>query len=74
MGALKGKGASGGVFITTSKFTTAAQEYANKNIEPRIVLIDGVELGRLLVRHEVGVVTLKNYRVMEIDENFFEEE
>ena len=74
MGALKGKGASGGVFITTSKFTTAAQEYANKNIEPRIVLIDGVELGRLLVRHEVGVITIKNYRVMEIDENFFEEE
>lgn len=74
MGALKGKGASGGVFITTSKFTPAAQDYVNKNIEPRIVLIDGVELGRLLVKHEVGVVTLKNYRVMEIDENFFQED
>lgn len=72
MGALKGKGASAGVFITTSAFTAAAQEYASKNIEPRIVLIDGVELGRLLVKHEVGVIALRSYKVLVIDENFFD--
>lgn len=73
MGALKGKGASGGVFITTSAFTPAALEYVSKNMEPRIVLIDGVELGRLLIQHEVGVIALRTYKVLEIDENFFDE-
>jgi restriction system protein len=73
MGALKGKGASGGVFITTSAFTPAALEYVSRNMEPRIVLIDGVELGRLLIQHEVGVIALRTYKVLEIDENFFDE-
>jgi restriction system protein len=73
MGALKGKGASGGVFITTSAFTPAALEYVSRNMEPRIVLIDGVELGRLLIQHEVGVIALRTYKVLEIDENFFNE-
>jgi restriction endonuclease Mrr len=39
----------------------------------RIVLIDGFELGRLLVKHEVGVVALRSYKVLEIDENLFDE-
>jgi restriction system protein len=73
MGALKGKGASGGVFITTSAFTPAAIEYVSRNLEPRIVLIDGVELGRLLIQHEVGVIALRTYKLLEIDENFFDE-
>jgi len=42
-------------------------------MEPRIVLIDGVELGRLLIQHEVGVIALRTYKVLEIDENFFDE-
>ena len=72
MGALQGQGASGGVFITTSKFSHDAEEYVSKNMSPRIILIDGPELGRLLVKHEVGVVSLRSYNVLEIDENLFE--
>jgi len=73
MGALQGQGASGGVFITTSKFSQDAEDYVNKNMTTRIILIDGYELGRLLVKHEVGVVSLRSYKVLEIDENFFDE-
>jgi restriction system protein len=73
MGALQGQGASGGVFITTSEFTREAEEYVAKNMTPRIILIDGFELGSLLVKHEVGVVALRLYKVLEIDENLFDE-
>jgi restriction system protein len=73
MGALQGQGASGGVFITTSRFSHDAEDYVSKNMTPRIILIDGPELGRLLVKHEVGVVSLRSYKVLEIDENLFDE-
>ena len=73
MGALQGQGASGGVFITTSKFSHEAEDYVSKNMTPRIILIDGPELGRLMVKHEVGVVSLRTYNVLEIDENLFNE-
>jgi restriction system protein len=73
MGALQGQGASGGVFITTSRFSQDAEDYVSKNMTPRIILIDGPELGRLLVKHEVGVVSLRSYKVLEIDENLFDE-
>ena len=73
MGALHGQGANGGVFITTSKFTKAAEDYVAKNMTTRIILIDGFELGRLLVKYEVGVVVLRSYKVLEIDENLFDE-
>jgi restriction system protein len=73
MGALAGQGASGGVFITTSEFSKDAEEYVAKNMTPRIILIDGFELGRLLTKYEVGVVALRSYNVLEIDENLFDE-
>jgi len=73
MGALQGQGASGGVFITTSEFSKDAKDYVSKNMTPRIILIDGYDLGALLVKHEVGVVALRSYKVLEIDENLFDE-
>jgi len=52
-GALLGCGASKGVFITTGEFTPDAREYARSNPN-RIILIDGRELARLMVRHGPG--------------------
>jgi restriction system protein len=75
VGALTGLGANGGVFITTSSFTTDAREYALKSqLSPRIVLIDGTELGQLMVRHKIGVQEKRSYSVVEIDEDYFDEE
>ena len=73
VGALSGLGANGGVFITTSSFSSDAKEYANKNISQRIVLIDGQELGKLMVRYGIGVQSKNSYQVVDIDEDFFDE-
>lgn len=67
------EGATGGVLITTSNFTPAALELASKNRTQKIKLIDGVELGRLLVKYEVGAIARHTYKLMEIDENYFED-
>lgn len=71
VGALAGRGASRGVFITTSKFSTQALDYAQA-IPTRIILIDGKQLTNLMIRHSVGVQTAKVYAVVEVDEDFFE--
>jgi restriction system protein len=73
VGALSGLGANGGVFITTSNFSSEAKEYANKNISQRIILIDGEELGKLMVRYGIGVQSKNSYQVVDIDEDFFDE-
>ena len=40
----------------------------------RIVLIDGKELARLMVVHEIGVRTRIRYAVNRIDEEYFDGE
>jgi len=65
------QGATGGVFITTSAFTPNALEFASKHLTPKIVLVDGIELGKLLIKYEVGVVVKQSYKLVEIDENYF---
>lgn len=71
VGALAGRGATRGVFITTSRFSAGAVEYA-KSIPTRIILLDGKQLTELMIRHGVGVQIAKTYIVREIDEDFFE--
>jgi len=55
-GALLGKKARKGVFITTSSFPKSAYEYI-QSIEPKIILIDGEQLGQFMIEHNVGVGT-----------------
>ncbi len=73
VGALAGQGANGGVFITTSSFSADARDYAKKNLNARVVLIDGAEFGLLMVRHGIGVQKRKTYSIVEIDEDYFED-
>lgn len=70
VGALSGK-ADSGVFITTAKFSAGAEVYA-REIPARLILIDGARLVRLMIRYGVGVQVKDTYRVVEIDEDFFE--
>lgn len=72
VGALTGAGASGGVFITTSSFSSDALKFVEK-VTPRVILIDGRELGRLMVEYGVGITVTQTLRVTEVDENFFED-
>ena len=70
-GALDNAGTNKGVFVATSSFTRSARDYVERNPK-RIVLIDGEELARLLVQHDVGVRTRASYKIKEIDEEYFD--
>jgi restriction system protein len=72
VGALTGAGATRGVFITTSRFSADAIAYAQQ-VPMSIVLIDGDELGRLLIRYQVGVQVKQQVAIVQIDDDFFEE-
>ncbi len=71
-GSLDGVSATKGILITTGSISPAAREYALR-IAKRIILIDGVELARLMVEQEVGVRVTETYRIEKIDENYFTE-
>ena len=73
VGALYGKKAKKGIFITTSTFSKAAVEYA-AGLDSKIILIDGAQLTELMFDHEVGVSTVNSYAVKRIDSDFFSEE
>ncbi|MBX3244729.1 MAG: restriction endonuclease [Acidobacteria bacterium] len=72
-GALMGKRAKKGVFITTSNYSKEAREYA-ANIENKIILIDGDELADLMIDYNVGVSTVELYEIKRIDSDYFIEE
>jgi restriction system protein len=72
-GALQGRRAKKGVFITTSNFTRDANEYASM-IDNRIVLIDGSRLARLMIDHDVGVSPVERYVIKRLDTDYFVEE
>lgn len=73
VGSLTGESAHKGVFLTTSSFSIEAQEYVRK-IDKSLVLIDGEELARLMVEHDVGMRTSRTIKIKEIDESFFQDE
>jgi len=71
VGALHGKGANRGVFITTSSFTADAREYA-RTIPTRVVLIDGQRLAELMIKYGIGVQQRQVFTVVELDEDYFD--
>lgn len=72
-GALIGKGAQKGVLITTSSFSRQAQAAASQSGTLRLVLIDGEELTRLMVRFNVGVRVARTVEIKRIDLDYFDE-
>lgn len=70
VGALQGQRASKGVFITTAYFSSQATTYV-QSISARVVLIDGRELARLMIRHGVGVSVRETFELKRIDEDYF---
>lgn len=72
-GALMGKKANKGVFITTSQFSQEARSYV-ENIPQKIILIDGEQLAQLMIDHGVGVTEVATYRVKRVDSDYFSEE
>lgn len=72
VGALAAKKAKKGIFITTSSFTQNALDYI-KDIDHRIVLIDGKLLAELMIEYSIGVSSSKIFEIKTIDNDYFEE-
>ncbi len=72
-GALQGQRARKGIFITTSRFSAAAQEYVSR-IDSKIVLIDGETLAQLMIDYNIGVATIAAYELKRVDSDYFTEE
>lgn len=71
VGALASKGATQGVFVTTSGFSSGAREYVEQ-IPSRVVLIDGIRLAELMIHYQVGVQVKRTFAVVEVDADYFE--
>ena len=69
VGALSGK-ADSGVFLTTGRFSAGAIEYVN-TVPTRVILVDGAQLARLMIRFHVGVQETRALSIVEVDEDFF---
>jgi restriction system protein len=72
-GSLESVKATKGVFVTSSYFTNPAIAFAER-ISRRIVLIDGDQLPRLMIRHGIGVRIEETFHLKKIDEDFFDAE
>ena len=70
-GSLDRHKATKGLFVTTSLFSSAARETA-EFLSKRIVLIDGEQLTKLMIRHNVGCRIEDTLHIKKIDEDFFD--
>ena len=73
VGALTGKRAKKGVFITTGVFSSDALGYV-ESIEPKVILIDGHALANYMIDYGLGTTTTANYQIKRVDSDYFVEE
>ncbi len=71
-GSLSLKKASKGIFVTTSSFTSSATQTA-KDLNHRIVLIDGKQLAKLMIRYNIGCRDEEVLHIKKLDEDYFDE-
>ena len=72
-GALQGRRARKGVFITTSTFSREAVDYVGR-IDTKVILIAGQRLAELMIDHGVGVRTDATFELKRIDADYFPDE
>ena len=70
VGALVGKRAKKGIFITTSSFSADAAKYASE-IDAKVILIDGKRLAEFMIDYNVGVTEVTSYQLKRIDSDYF---
>ncbi len=73
VGALQGQQAQKRLFITTAKFSSVALQYADNLLGTKIVLVDGLTLAKLMIKHNVGVPVEHVYEIKKVDSDFFSE-
>jgi restriction system protein len=71
-GALQGRRARKGIFITTGSFSEEARRYVEM-IDSKIVLIDGQQLAEYMIDNNIGVSIEKEYQIKKINSDYFVE-
>lgn len=74
LGAVAGQGGSKGLFITTSSYTKEAIEFAKKQLQVKLILIDGKMLTNLMIDYNLGVSIEKTYEIKRLDMDYFDED
>ena len=74
IGALTRSKVQKGVFITTSEYSDKAIRAAKESGNLRIKLVNGEELTKLMIKHNLGVQVKTKIEVKRLDEDFFSEE
>ncbi|GAB4115670.1 MAG: restriction endonuclease [Wenzhouxiangellaceae bacterium] len=72
VGALAGKQANKGVFITTSDFAQNAWDYA-QSVSQKVILINGPRLANLMIEHNIGVSIVRTIALKRLDSDYFGE-
>lgn len=70
-GALKGRNAAKGIFLTTSSYQASAVEYATK-VSDTLILLDGNKIAELMIESGVGISIKKKIIIPSIDNDYFE--
>jgi restriction system protein len=63
-----------GVILTTSQFTKDVLDFVDRIEGKKVVLIDGSQLAKLMIEHNVGVNPTKLYELKEVSNDFFDED
>lgn len=74
LGAVAGQGGTKGLFITTSTFTREAIDYAQKQLQVKLILIDGKMLTDLMIKYNLGVSVVQTYEIKQLDLDYFDSE
>lgn len=74
LGAVAGQGGTKGLFITTSTFTREAIDYAKKQLQVKLILIDGKMLTDLMIKYNLGVSVVQTYEIKQLDLDYFDSE
>lgn len=72
VGAMHGR-AKKGIFITTSRFSKEAEDYASKLSDMKVILIDGEKLADFMIDYNVGVSVASTYEIKKIDNDYFDD-
>ena len=74
LGAVAGQGGTKGLFITTSTFTREAIDYAKKQLQVKLILVDGKMLTDLMMKYNLGVSVVQTYEIKQLDLDYFDSE
>lgn len=74
LGAVAGQGGTKGLFITASTFTREAIDYAKKQLQVKLILVDGKMLTDLMMKYNLGVSVVQTYEIKQLDLDYFDSE